>query len=65
MTITLAEIEAFQKSVDAMKHLRAIPLEVIEFYLENEHGYVVRRPESSEEKTVISRPSDRPQQEGG
>ncbi len=60
MPITLAEFEEFQKSVDSMKHLRSIPLEIIEFYLENEHGYIVRRSQSDEEKIVLVQPSRLP-----
>lgn len=63
MTITLSEFEDFHKSVELMKYLRAIPLEIIEFYLENEHGYTVKRSESNGEKTVIVRPV-RPLAEG-
>lgn len=60
MTITLAEFENFRQSVELMQQLRSIPLEIIEFYLENEHGYVVKRSGSDEEKTVIVRPSSPP-----
>ena len=65
MTITLSEFEEFHKSVELMKYLRSIPLEIIEFYLENEHGYIVKRSESDEEKTVIVRPACPPEQEAG
>ena len=65
MTITLAEFEEFHKSVELMKYLRSIPLKIIEFYLENEHGYIVKRSESDEEKTVIVRPSRPPEAREG
>lgn len=65
MTITLAEFEEFHKSVELMKYLRSIPLEIIEFYLENEHGYIVKRSESDEEKTVIVRSSRPPEAREG
>lgn len=57
MTITLTEFEKFSKSIELLNELRSIPLEIIEYYLENEHGYVVKKSESSEEKTVVVRPS--------
>ncbi len=57
MTITLAEFENFRQSVELMKQLRAIPLEIIEYYLQNEHGYVVKKADSNEEETVIVRPA--------
>ena len=56
MTITLAEFEKFSKSIELLNKLRSIPLEIIEYYLENEHGYVVKKSELSEEKTVVVRP---------
>jgi hypothetical protein len=65
MTITLAEFEKFSKSIELLNKLRSIPLEIIEYYLENEHGYVVKKSESNEEKTVIVRPSRLPEDEEG
>jgi len=65
MTITLAEFEEFHKSVELMKYLRSIPLEVIEFYLENEHGYVVKKADLNEEATVIVRPACPPEKGAG
>lgn len=56
MTITLSEFEDFHKSVELMKYLRAIPLEIIEFYLENSAGYTVKRSKIDGEKTVMVRP---------
>ncbi len=63
MTITVAESEDFHNTMKLIRELRSIPLEIIEFYLENEHGYVVKKAESNDEKTVIVRPS-RPPEEG-
>lgn len=60
MTITLAEFEEFHKSVELMKQLRVIPLEIIEYYLQNERGYVVKKADSNEEETVIVRPARQP-----
>lgn len=51
MTITIAEFENFKKSMEFLAQLRSIPVELIKFYLENEHGYIVREPKSSKEKT--------------
>ena len=39
MPLTIAEIEAFKNSVTFLNQLRAIPLPIIEFYLESECGY--------------------------
>ncbi|HRF43304.1 MAG TPA: hypothetical protein PLD30_03555 [Candidatus Competibacteraceae bacterium] len=41
MTMTIAELVKFQKPMTFLTQLRAIPLPVIEFYLENEHGYIL------------------------
>ena len=60
MTITVAESEDFHNAMKLISRLRAIPLEIIEFYLESEHGYVVKKAESNDEKTVIVRPSSPP-----
>ncbi len=57
MSITLTEYEQFKKSVDLMNALRKIPLEIIEFYLENEHGYTVRSVGEECEKPEIVRPA--------
>ncbi len=51
MTITIAEYENIKKSMEFLAQLRSIPVELIKFYLENEHGYIVREPKSSKEKT--------------
>lgn len=57
MPITLAEYEQFKKSVDLMNALRKIPLEIVEFYLENEHGYTVRTPGEERATPEIVRPA--------
>ena len=60
MTITVAESEDFHNTMKLIRELRSIPLEIIEFYLENERGYVVKKAGSNDEKTVIVRPSSPP-----
>ncbi len=57
MPITLAEYEQFKKSVDLMNALRKIPLEIIEFYLENEQGYTVKSAVDGLAKPEIIRPA--------
>ncbi|MDS4042449.1 MAG: hypothetical protein RKP20_14890 [Candidatus Competibacter sp.] len=65
MTITVAESEDFHNAIKLISKLRSIPLEIIEFYLENEHGYVVKKAESNDEKTVIVRPFSPPAEREG
>ncbi|HRX70748.1 MAG TPA: hypothetical protein P5329_06180 [Candidatus Competibacteraceae bacterium] len=57
MPLTISELEAFKNSVTFLTQLRAIPLPIIEFYLENECGYRIKEPDADEEKTVMIRPS--------
>lgn len=56
MTITVAELQRFKDSMVYLSQLRSIPLEIIEFYLENERGYIIEEFESGDEKTVIVQP---------
>ena len=56
MTITIAELQRFKDSMIFMTQLRSMPIEVIEFYLENERGYLIKAPESDDEKPVIVQP---------
>ena len=56
MTMTITELQRFKDSMIFMTQLRSMPIEVIEFYLENERGYLIKEPESEGEKTVIVQP---------
>lgn len=60
MTITIAELQRFKDSMVYLSQLRSIPVEIIEFYLENERGYLIKAPESGEEKTVLLQPPASP-----
>ena len=60
MTMTISELEGFKNSMVFLAQLRAIPLEIIEFYLENECGYLIRSSDSDEEKTIIIQPPSSP-----
>ncbi len=44
MAITVAELESFKKSIELLTQLKSIPLELIELYLEMEHGYIIKKP---------------------
>lgn len=44
MAITVAELESFKKSIELLTQLKSIPLEIIELYLEMEHGYIIKKP---------------------
>ncbi|QQS55216.1 MAG: hypothetical protein IPM89_05235 [Candidatus Competibacteraceae bacterium] len=52
MTITIAELENFKNSVVFLNQLRSMPLEVIEFHLENEYGYIIDKSSSIAKKTA-------------
>ena len=56
MTITIAELQRFKDSMIFMTQLRSMPIEVIEFYLENERGYLVKEADSGDGKTVVIQP---------
>ncbi|MCB1826511.1 MAG: hypothetical protein KDJ54_18815 [Candidatus Competibacteraceae bacterium] len=56
MTITVTELQRFKDSMVYLSQLRSIPLEVIEFYLENERGYIIKESEPGDEKTVVVQP---------
>lgn len=60
MTMTISELEGFKNSMAFLAQLRAIPLELIEFYLENESGYFVRESDQDEEKPIIIQPPSSP-----
>jgi hypothetical protein len=60
MTITIAELQRFKDSMIFMTQLRSMPIEIIEFYLENERGYLIKAPESGEGKTVLLQPPASP-----
>ncbi len=53
MTITVAELESFKKSIEFLTQLKSIPVEIIKFYLESEYGYIVTESMSGEEKTRV------------
>ncbi|CDH45820.1 MAG: hypothetical protein IPL59_03445 [Candidatus Competibacteraceae bacterium] len=53
MAITVAELESFKKSIELLTQLKSIPLEVIELYLEIEHGYIIKKPKLNEEKIKV------------
>lgn len=56
MTITIAELQRFKDSMVYLNQLRSIPVEIIEFYLENERGYLVKEADSGDGKTVVIQP---------
>ncbi|MFO7640749.1 MAG: hypothetical protein R6X17_05650 [Candidatus Competibacteraceae bacterium] len=56
MTITIAELQRFKDSMIFMTQLRSMPIEVIEFYLENERGYLIKESGPDDEKPVIVQP---------
>ena len=49
MAITVSELESFKKSIEILTQLKSIPLELIELYLQIEHGYIIKKPKISEE----------------
>jgi hypothetical protein len=53
MAITVAELESFKKSIELLTQLKSIPLEIIELYLEMEHGYIIKKPKPNEEKVNL------------
>jgi hypothetical protein len=53
MAITVAELESFKKSIELLTQLKSIPLEIIELYLQMEHGYIIKKPELNEEKIKV------------
>lgn len=57
MTITIAELESFKNSITHLAQLRAIPLPIIEFYLENECGYRIQEASAGEEKPLLIQPA--------
>lgn len=63
MTMTIAELQGFKNSMTFLAQLRAIPLQIIEFYLENECGYIIKGVRSDEEKIVMIPPSCPPNEE--
>jgi hypothetical protein len=60
MTITIAELKSFKNSMTFLAQLRAMPVEIIEFYMENECGYIIRKAEDDPEKTVMIQPPPAP-----
>jgi hypothetical protein len=53
MAITVAELESFKKSIELLTQLKSIPLEIIELYLQMEHGYIIKKPKFNEEKANL------------
>ncbi len=56
MTITIAELQRFKNSMVYLSQLRSIPVEIIEFYLENERGYLVKESDAGDGKTIVIQP---------
>ncbi len=56
MTITIAELQSFKDSMVYLSQLRSIPVEIIEFYLENERGYLIKESGPDDEKPMIVQP---------